>query len=177
MKTEHFIPKSGEEADTSKQLRYNNLLAACRGNNDTSELKNRCDSSKGKVRLKVLPNPAEIRQPNYNHLFRYKERNRSGYVDVIPVDKNNEELKKDIEIRLNLNEQNLRTKRYAVWKGIWNIVYRRDRLNTHRLIAILDDHDFTKTIEPSKRDFKEFCGFITQWFESRFKDELEKARK
>jgi uncharacterized protein (TIGR02646 family) len=180
MKTEHFIPKNGKEADTSLQLEYSNLLASCKGNSDKKgvKFKDHCDSSKGHKRLKILPNPAEIRQVNCNHFFKYKVRLRQEYVVVIAPNNENEDLKSDIEL-LNLNEQNLRIERFSVWKGLWRVVYneRKNKLNISKLINILDDHDFTKTIEPSKRDFKEFCGFIIQWFENRFKDELAQARK
>jgi len=178
MKTEHFIPKKGKEADDSLQLVYNNLLASCKGNSDKKGkgFKNHCDSSKGQKRLKLLPNPTKIRQANYSQFLRYKERGKLGYVDVIAPNAENEDLKSDIKL-LNLNEQNLRTRRYAVWKGIWNITYKKGKLNTTRLLTILEDYDFTKNIEPSKRNFEEFCGFITQWYEKRFKDELEKVRK
>jgi len=178
MKTEHFIPKRGREADASLQMEYSNLLGSCRGNSDKKgkKFKNHCDSSKGQKRLKVLSNPAAFRQVNYNQFLRYKERGRLGYVEVIVPNDENEDIKSDIQL-LNLNEQNLKTRRYAVWKGIWNVVYKKEKLNAARLIAILEDYDFRKVVEPSKPDFKEFCGFITQWFEKRFKDELAKARK
>lgn len=180
MKTEHFIPKKGNEADPSLQLEYSNLLASCKGNTDKkgAEFKNHCDSSKGHKRLKVLPNPAEIRQSNYNRFLMYKVRERQEQVEVTVADNDSIDLKADIKL-LNLNEQNLKIRRFAIWKGLWRIAYnkRRQKPNISRIIKILDDHDFTKTIEPSKRDFNEFCGFVTQWFEKRFNDELIQARK
>lgn len=189
MKTEHFIPKGSKNPNISKkdkeernslQLEYSNLLASCMGNSDKKGLnfKDHCDSSKGDKRLKKLPNPVTIRQTNYDQYLKYKVREKQEYVDVIAPNDENEDLKSDIKM-LNLNEQNLKIKRFSVWKGLWRAVYnqRKKRLNVSILISILEDYDFTKITEPSNRELNEFCGFITQWFENRFKDELIQARK
>lgn len=175
MKTEHFIPKKGAEKDVTKQLDYKNLLAACLGNQD-SKKKNYCDTSKGYKRLKVLPNPAEVLQRDFNNYLKYKVRERVGYVEVKPSMINNDDLKSDIKL-LNLNEQNLKTRRFATWKGLWRVVYKNNKINIKRLAIILEDYDYRTVVEPSKRDFNEFCGFIIQWFEGRFKDELQKVKK
>lgn len=182
MKTEHFIPKKGVEKDVSKELEYGNLLAACLGNSHQkgNQFRDHCDSSKGNRRLSALPNPAKIRQSGYRHLLRYKVREKLDRVDLIAYGSLNNSLKtgikNDIKL-LNLNEQKLRNKRYQVWRGLWRVVYKRGRINMKRLLAILGDYNYTNNATPTDRNFKEFCGFITQWFEHRFRDELERARK
>ena len=173
MKTEHFTPKKGKNKDTMKQLNYNNLLAACLGNSD-SDNKNHCDSSKSDERLIVLPNPAEIRQLNFDAFLKYKVREQEGEVVVIAANFKNQDLKDDIDKRLNLNEQNLRNQRFAVWKGIWRIVKKNDKIDIRQVQEILEKYNYTQTVEPSKRDFKEFCGFITQWYGQHFKNELSR---
>jgi uncharacterized protein (TIGR02646 family) len=171
MKTEHFLPKRGQEAVESKQLDYDNLLAVCLGNSD-SEKDNHCDSSKADKRLKVLPNPASVRQANFDAFLKFKVREKSELVEVIAADSSNEDLHNDIKIRLNLNEQNLSTQRFFVWRGIWRVIHKNGKLDLNRLKEVLNDYDYTQTTDPDKRLFKAFCGFIVQWYSQRFKNEL-----
>ena len=173
MKSEHFIPKKGEEKDESKQLDYENLLGACLGNQDSKE-KNHCDSCKGHTRLKVLPNPAKIRQTNFDTFLKYKVKLEEVEVIVIAADSTNQELKDDINKRLNLNEQNLKNRRFAVWKAIWRKVNKTGKIDIRQVKDILVLYNYDNTLDPSKRDFKEFCGFIVQWYWYHFKDELQK---
>ncbi|MEO0042330.1 MAG: hypothetical protein RL329_1778 [Bacteroidota bacterium] len=172
MKTEHFVPKKGKDKDESKQLDYNNLLAACLGNQDSGN-ENHCDSSKSDARLQVLPNPAEIRQSNFDGFLIYKVREREGCVDVIAADLANLELKKDIEERLHLNEQNLRQKRFAVWNAIWRKVNKGYKIDIQQVKDIIEKYECNLN-ESGERDFYEFAGFIVQWYRHRFKDELKK---
>jgi uncharacterized protein (TIGR02646 family) len=172
MKTEHFVPKKGKDKDESKQLDYNNLLAACLGNQDSGN-ENHCDSSKSDMRLQVLPNPAEIRQSNFDGFLTYKVREREGCVDVIAADLANSDLKKDIDECLNLNEQNLRQKRFAVWKAIWRKVNKGYKIDIQQVKDIIETYERNLN-ESGERDFYEFAGFIIQWYRHRFKDELKK---
>jgi uncharacterized protein (TIGR02646 family) len=173
MKAEHFIPKRGTQKDESKQVDYNNLLAACLGNQD-SDNPNHCDSSKEDMRLRELPNPAEIRQSNFDSFLKYKLKEKEGEVVVIATDLSNQELKDDINKRLNLNEQNLKNRRFAVWKAIWRKVNKTGKTDIRQVKEILAIYKYDDALEPSKRDFKEFCGFIVQWYSAHYKDELQK---
>lgn len=171
MTTEHFIPKKGKFKDESKQLDYNNLLAACLGNKD-SKKENHCDSSKDEDRLAILPNPAEVRQHNLDKYIKYKVKELEEEVIVIPADPNNEELRNDINKILNLNQQNLKNKRFRVWKGLWRIVCKNNKCDTKKVREILAKYQYFGNIDPKKRNYEEFCGFIYAWFESRFKNEI-----
>jgi uncharacterized protein (TIGR02646 family) len=172
MKTEHFVPKKGKDKDESKQLDYNNLLAACLGNQDSGN-ENHCDSSKSDERLQVLPNPAEIRQVNFDGFVKYKVREKEGCVDVIAANLADLELKKDIDERLNLNEQNLKQKRFAVWNAIWRKVNKSHKIDIQQVKDIIEQYE--RNLNASgERNFHEFAGFIIQWYRHRFKDELKK---
>lgn len=169
MKTEHFIPKNGPECDESKDLDYDNLLAACLGNSD-SDKPNHCDSSKDQYRLKVLPNPAIYRQSNYDAYLRYRVKEKEGEVIVIPADPDNEELRKDIEERLNLNEQNLMNARFNIWKQTWQKVEKAGKVNIQQVKEVLEEFRFDTKSQNGQH--KPFCGFIIHWYQKRFKNEL-----
>ncbi len=166
MKTEHFIPKNGAEKDETLQLDYNNLLACCLGNQDSNK-ENHCDSSKKDKRLKVLPNPAALRQDNFDYFLKYKVREKLEQVDVIAAFQDID-LQKDINITLNLNEQRLREKRFFAWKSVWSRIHKKGKADIKLLKEILDDFDFNV----KKVENKPFCGFIMSWYKERFKTEL-----
>lgn len=169
MKTEHFIPKNGPECDETKDLDYDNLLAACLGNSD-SDKPNHCDSSKDQYRLQVLPNPAIYRHLNYDDYLTYRVKQKEREVIVVPTNPDNEELRKDIEERLNLNEQNLMNARYNIWEKAWKRIEKAGKINIHQVKEVLEEYRFdTKSQE---RSLKPFCGFIIQWYQKRFKNEL-----
>ena len=166
MKTEHFIPKNGVEKDENLQLEYSNLLACCLGNQDSNK-QNHCDSSKKDKRLKVLPNPAALRQDNFDYFLKYKVREKLEQVDVIAAFQDIN-LQKDINITLNLNEQRLREKRFFAWKSVWSRIHKKGKADIKLLKEILDDFDFNV----KKVENKPFCGFIMSWYKERFKTEL-----
>jgi len=110
MKTEHFYPKGGIDGDRTKDLDYSNLLAACLGNKK-SKKENHCDSSKGSKVLHYLPNPALGKRKDFKKVFKYNVNfhKREGEVLVYNEDEN---IQAEIDNILNLNEQNLRNKRF-----------------------------------------------------------------
>jgi uncharacterized protein (TIGR02646 family) len=168
MKTEHFIPKKGAEKDEILQLTYSNLLACCLGNQDSNK-ENHCDSSKKDKRLKVLPNPETVKQNDFDRFLKYKVREKLEQVDVIAAFQD-KDLKEDINVTLNLNEQRLREKRFSAWKSIWQKIHQKGKADMNLLKEILDDFDFNV----KKVENKPFCGFIISWYKERFKAELAK---
>jgi len=166
MATEHFLPKHGSEAVPEQQLEYSNLLASCLGNKD-SKKDNHCDANKGDRKLKALPNPAFIRQKNYNAFLKYRVKEKEGEVIVLPAI-NDETIKKDIEI-LNLNEPNLRKKRFAVWNAIWKKINVKGEIKIEQLPEILNNYVNKHLV---------FYGFISYWFKDyRFKEELKALKR
>ena len=106
----------------------------------------------------------------------YQVREKQEEVIVLPADNTNEELKKDIDTRLNLNEQNLKNQRFWVWRSIWRLINKKGKSEANMVLLneLLQAYQFN-TSKP-ERDFKAFCGFIVYWYEKRFKNELSKVR-
>lgn len=84
------------------------LLKKLRLANSNSFKPNHRNLNRGDKRLKVLPNLAEYQQTNFDAYGRYRVKEKEGEGVVMLVDPNNEELRKDIEERLNLGRQHLR---------------------------------------------------------------------
>lgn len=176
MKTEHFHPKRGEFKDETKRLDYQNLLAACQGNDD-SKKENHCDSSKKYKLLKYIPNPAIGKKKDFKRLFEYdvnyknnEKHNpykKEGEVLVFSKDEN---INTEINDILNLNEQNLRYKRFSVI----NPIITRIEEKKYSLKEIRKMINFYK--EPNKDNkLHPFCDFVVYWLEKRFKKELNEA--
>lgn len=106
MKTEHFHPQDGT---FENDLNYGNLLCVCLGNQDT-KADNHCDSAKGELPLRHIPNPASV--SSRHTAIKYKVLMAQREVIVISA---NEEIKKEIVTILNLNEQRLRSRRFTIW--------------------------------------------------------------
>lgn len=158
MKTEHFEPKGGPNAVPKKQLDYGNLLAACLGNKDTDQDKH-CDVSKGYKPLRSIPNPSAGKRKDFRPFLKYDVRVKQKQVVVLPKEEN-EQLKHEIDHILNLNEQSLRSKRFAVWESVWKLVSKKDKaLDERRLKEILELYEPT----PKKINYWPFCEFISSW--------------
>ena len=100
---------------TNLQLEYRNLLAACLGNKDSKKKPNHCDASKGNEELLFLKNPASN---DFLDVFDYQILPASKEVRIVPSApyKDNNDLRRDIDKILNLNEQSLRSRRFTVWQ-------------------------------------------------------------
>ncbi len=174
MKTEHFKPKLVNGEHRHLQLHYDNLLAACEGNSEFGNTKQKtCDSAKGGKELKKLPNPASMRQESFDQFLKYKERN-DGYIEVIAVNAD-PDIQHDIKL-LNLNEQNLKIARYAKWKGIMTKIQKRDgSFDVKKLYELLESYKPTYTA--MDRAYEPYCGCILSWFQARFRNELAAYQK
>lgn len=123
MKTEHFYPKKAKfekygslaEEWQSKQLDYQNLLAACKGN-ENSQMEKHCDTQKKDTPLFYLQNPAT---ESFRPVFRYLIKPNANEVIVRPLKNmaNEQKVKDEIEETLNLNENSLKSKRFSAWKN------------------------------------------------------------
>jgi uncharacterized protein (TIGR02646 family) len=122
MKTEHFLPKNSNASKygadkvnewSSKQLDYSNLLACCLGNQD-SQKENHCDSSKKDDALFHIINPASSNFRNALEYRVYPNRKEVTVHAKIGI-QNRDEIEKEINNILNLNEQGLKQKRFNQW--------------------------------------------------------------
>lgn len=132
MVVEHFKPKSiynGQNNPTDLRLNYKNLLSACLGNKD-SEAINHCDASKDDGELSIIPNPSTDEFLVFMQTLSYKIRYKQSLIDkkvfliapTNPDDIVNDELVGTNKGKLNLNEDNLAKKRFAVWSSVEKIL-------------------------------------------------------
>jgi len=163
MKSEHFEPKGGKDAVLAKQLKYDNLLAACLGNTDTEQEKH-CDSFKLDKVLQGIPNPSVGGRRNFKPLFKYDVRVNQKEVVVLPIEEN-ELVKHDIENVLNLNEQSLRSKRYSQWDSVWKLISNKNgEMKIRRIEQILEIYT-----PANQQEYKPFCDFIASWLKEHLK--------
>src|ERR1051325_8616698 len=109
-KIEHLIhQKSQESIENKLDITYTNMLACCMGNEGQREKYETCDTRKGKQKLTISPlTEAHIRTLKY-----------APDGSIVSTDDNFE-----IEINkiLNLNEDNLKRQREAIYKFIEKVV-------------------------------------------------------
>ena len=171
MKTEHFLPKSidpnGKFDHSAKVLDYSNLLASCLGNSD-SKRKNHCDSSKGNKELKYIKNPSFGKKKGFEPVFEYYVilNKKQKEVRIVPIEPNTD-LKHDINIILNLNEQNLKESRFRAWKKVDRDLKKNNK-GEYTLEKLQEQLKIYKP-NPHDKEFEEFCGFITSWLEGKIK--------
>jgi len=103
MKIEHF---KCQENYPKEQLKYPNLLAACKGNEGEKEKYTHCDTFKGNKQLSIYP-PGKI--PNVDTLFEY---NNDG-----SISSKNKKYDSEINSVLNLNTLTLMRNRKARLDG------------------------------------------------------------
>jgi uncharacterized protein (TIGR02646 family) len=173
MKTEHFLPKD-EAKYPQDQLDYQNLLAACLGNQKSPGREKHCDSMKGNEELQFLRNPAS---KSFQQVLDYQVLTNQKEVRIVPAapHKDNKFLLADIETRLNLNEQSLRSRRFSAWTRTCKSIgfeigksWDADQKSIRLLGEKLEEHrsDFNKS------KYQEFSDFIFSWFSKRFINEI-----
>lgn len=102
MKIEHF---HSQYAFSELQLDFRNLLASCKGNENSDLKEFHCDKSKKEKLISLNPtNESMMRQIKFG---------RGGQITVL-----NELWQKEIDEILNLNVETLRIQRQSVYKGV-----------------------------------------------------------
>ncbi len=95
MKVEHWNPQG-----SGKDLAYQNLLGACMGREGEPKHLQHCDTRKGNTLLRLL-DPIS-KSPNCEDLVKYRKDGK-----IVPGNKYQEEVKKELVETLNLNNQRL----------------------------------------------------------------------
>jgi len=108
---EHFKPKSvynGKNGNEDLRIEYSNLLGACLPEKklNSSILTNHCGQKKDKKELKFIPNPATSSERKFNLELQFVE--NSG-----KIKSKNQDIDKELNDILNLNDDNLRENRKA----------------------------------------------------------------
>ncbi|MGB0861906.1 MAG: hypothetical protein ACPG19_06095 [Saprospiraceae bacterium] len=117
MKVEHFRPKSIYNGDGGKEdlrIEYTNLLAVCAGR-EKDATQTHCDTppnGKDDKDFTHFKNPALWSKLKFNPEICFSKQ--------CNVYSNNDEINKELEDILNLNEQILAENRQRVWKGVKN---------------------------------------------------------
>jgi len=167
MKTEHFQP---QKKFPQLQLTYKNLLASCKGNSNKKGITKHCDTSKGDSLLKQIQNPAKDKRKFFKPLITYRVRKNSKEVIAVPIIYK-ASLQKEINKVLNLNEQGLKSKRFAAWNAVWKQLFGVNgnaKPSIHKIKMLLELYNPNS----NQKVLKPFCGFIHQWIKQRFKNEL-----
>lgn len=174
MKTEHFLPK-----DVTKypqyELEYENLLAACLGNETELGKDKHCDVTKKNNTLQFLKNPATRA---FRRVLDYQVLPRQKEVRIVCAEpyRNNDALQKDIQL-LNLNEQSLRSRRFTVWNATWRKLGLTEITNVEQLTAkqIRILREILDTTGPNTKVERclEFSDMIFAFFSKRFQNELK----
>ncbi|MHC1739183.1 MAG: hypothetical protein AB9882_14345 [Ignavibacteriaceae bacterium] len=115
MKIEHYIPQTDKISIGHKlDITYSNMLACCMGNQGKDKKFETCDTRKGNNILTISPlNEAHIRTLNYAPDGSIHSKNKLFEEEISKV--------------LNLNEDNLRKQREAIYKSIEKIVKKEFR--------------------------------------------------
>lgn len=116
MRVEHWLDQS---TNLNEQLTYNNLLAACHGNDKIDPNNKHCDAQKADKELKFNPSNKDH---DMNRLIKYKLSSGQIYSEDIEFNEQignteKKENEKDKSV-LNLNFVLLKNNRIGVWKGI-----------------------------------------------------------
>lgn len=159
MKTEHFIPKNGKDADPTKEVEYSNLLACCQGGKGTKA--EYCDTKKGDSLFGYIQNPAELSQRDREII--YKVLPKSEEVIVLSP---NEDKQKEIDEIISLNVDFLKNRRFTRWK---NVVQKRlgdEKTWTKAKVQALRD-EYAQLDELGRH--KEFKDFILWYLDEKLK--------
>ena len=115
MKIEHYKAQN-EDKYPELQLEFGNMLAACKGEieNDPRNILH-CDSAKGKEDL-VLINPHDASK---KYIFEQLKYTASG-----EIKSDNEDVQKELEKILNLNQEQLKNLRKSIIDGIVEMISR-----------------------------------------------------
>jgi uncharacterized protein (TIGR02646 family) len=158
-KIEHFInQKSQRSIDNKLDITFTNMLACCMGNEGKKEIFQTCDTRKGKKPLTISPFEA-------SHIRTIK------YAPDGSIHSTNDIFEKEIDQILNLNEDNLKRQREAIYKLIEKRV--RTELAKPHLTRVHKNIYLDSQIEwwHSKKNgkFSEFCMVAINYLESRKK--------
>jgi len=128
MKVEHFFTqakskKSANPKEKEAVVNYNNLLASCEGNKDIKGREKHCDSCRDGSNLS-FENPAS---KDFNLKIEYAERQSEGKILIKESIFEKELTCNSKSTCLNLNEEFLAKKRYNVWKGVQNILFKESK--------------------------------------------------
>jgi uncharacterized protein (TIGR02646 family) len=159
MKVEHFVAQTTVISIQQKlDITYTNMFACCMGNQGKSEKYETCDTRKGENELTITP-------LNIAHIRTLK------YAPDGSIHSTNDTFEVEINNILNLNEDNLKRQREAIYKLIEKRV--RTEFTKPHLTRVQKNSYLTTQIEwwNSKKNgkFEEFCMVAINYLESRIK--------
>jgi uncharacterized protein (TIGR02646 family) len=152
----HTHQKSQESIDKNLDITFSNMLACCMGNEGQKETFQTCDTRKGKKALTISPlNVAHIRTLKY--------------APDGSIHSTDDDFEKEINKVLNLNEDNLKRQREAIYKLIERIV--KTEFTKPYLTRAEKNNYLESQIHwwNSKKDgkFSEFCMVAITYLKSR----------
>lgn len=157
MKVEHFIAQTNKKSISNNlDITYTNMLACCMGNQGKNEKYETCDTRKGEKILTISPlNNAHVRTIKY--------------APDGSIHSTNEIFEVEINKILNLNENNLKKQREALFNVLKGKVIKE--FSKPHLTRLEKNNYLDKEINwwNSKKGgkFKEFCMVAITYFESR----------
>jgi uncharacterized protein (TIGR02646 family) len=158
-KIEHFIHQKSQQSIANKlDITYSNMLACCMGNEGQKKIFQTCDTRKGKKALTISP-------LNEAHLRTLK------YAPDGSIHSTNGTFENEIEKILNLNEDNLKRQREAIYR----LIEKRVRIEFAKphFTRVQKNTYLDSQIKwwNSKKDgkFSEFCMVAINYLESRKK--------
>ncbi|WP_160715352.1 TIGR02646 family protein [Chitinophaga solisilvae] len=149
MKIEHF---KCQENFPKEQLKYYNLLGACKGNEGRPEKEQHCDTFKGKKVLTFYPCDTKR---NIGDMLEY---NNDG-----SISSKNETLNSELESVLNLNVSKLKAARKGVLDGFKETLLKRGALHKATLVRWLADWEGTS----HQGNLKPYCMVVAYWIRKR----------
>jgi uncharacterized protein (TIGR02646 family) len=142
MKIEHW---QSQVEFQGLQLDYRNLLASCRGNEDSDSKDFHCDKKKSDDRITLNPmNKQMMEQITFG---------KYGDIRI-----NDEALQDDVNNVLNLNAQTLKTQRESVYKGV-TLFLKKEFGNKPPSKAVLN-RALKKWSEKNDGQFQPFCQVV-----------------
>jgi uncharacterized protein (TIGR02646 family) len=160
MKVEHFVAQTTEISIQQKlDITYTNMLACCMGNQGKEEKYETCDTRKREEPLTISPlNAAHIRTLKY-----------AADGSIVST---NDNFETEINKILNLNEDNLKRQREAIYKLIEKRVrteFARPHITRVQKNNYLDNQIQWWNSKRGDGKFNEFCMVAINYLESRKK--------
>lgn len=152
MKIEHF---KCQDNYPDEQLKFPNLLGACKGNGGNDEKLTHCDTFKGNKNLTIYP-PGKM--PNVETLFDY---NNDG-----TISSKNGQANKEIKDVLNLNAPILVKNRKATLDGFKDFLDSRNsgkQIQNVTLVKWIEDWNGVSHVN----DLRPYCMVIVYWLQRR----------
>jgi uncharacterized protein (TIGR02646 family) len=158
-KIEHWIhQKSQESIDNKLDITYSNILACCMGNEGQKNKLQTCDTKKKAKKITLTP-------LDNSHICTLK------YAPDGSIHSTNITFEDEINKILNLNEDNLRRQREAIYKLVNNKV--KEEYRKPNLTRVEKNKYLAEQIDwwSSKKDgkFSEFCMVAITFLESKIK--------